>query len=380
MKTTRKMLKPQRGGFTLIELLVVITIIGILASLILPGVQNVRAAARKTECLNNMRNVGLAMISYASANGQLPPLTQKSGGVTIAVVDDGSIRRAAPWTVMLFPYLDQQGMYDRLVADPPVVTAGESITTLLANRIPVFNCPVNVKRDDPGAITFVVNGGYMASDWWDNADNTSVDVSGNHTNNHSAGGYDWPFEGNAGVVTSAEQQVTKATGLFFRRDGVALDAIRDGTSQTIMLSENVDTRTRSSGGGWSSYALGDLSFGLRVTAIVDSSVPPLGTVADWSTDSAGVGRAAGTKANALELNGFNLNASAASRNSKINGAVGAMSEGRAPRPSSYHPQGVNALFADGAGKFLSGSIDDSVYARLISSNGNAHGQAVLSGY
>jgi len=67
--------KKSRRGFTLIELLVVISIIAVLASLIAPAVQSARRAARKVQCLSNMRNVGLAMQNFASSNnGSLPAL------------------------------------------------------------------------------------------------------------------------------------------------------------------------------------------------------------------------------------------------------------------------------------------------------------------
>ena len=67
-----------RRGFTLIELLVVISIIALLASLVAPAVQSARLAARRVECLNNMRNVGLAIHNFASSSsGELPSLTMQ---------------------------------------------------------------------------------------------------------------------------------------------------------------------------------------------------------------------------------------------------------------------------------------------------------------
>ncbi|MEM7314256.1 MAG: DUF1559 domain-containing protein, partial [Planctomycetota bacterium] len=67
------MRKPKRAGFTLVELLVVIAIIGILVALLLPAVQQARAAARRTQCINNIRQVNLATLNYEAANRTLPP-------------------------------------------------------------------------------------------------------------------------------------------------------------------------------------------------------------------------------------------------------------------------------------------------------------------
>src|SRR5690606_14155699 len=125
---------PRRAGFTLIELLVVISIIATLAALILPGIQNAREAARRTQCLNNQRNIGLAMHNFASGNGGRFPFlasgivdtstapTQKIGGgqmvnfgTTATCEDPAANCFQAPWTVQMLPLLDQSSLYERLV-------------------------------------------------------------------------------------------------------------------------------------------------------------------------------------------------------------------------------------------------------------------------
>jgi prepilin-type N-terminal cleavage/methylation domain-containing protein/prepilin-type processing-associated H-X9-DG protein len=93
-----------RRGFTLVELLVVITIIGILIALLLPAVQAAREAARRAQCANNMKQVGLALLNYESANKTFPPggLSQKSGVVGFS------------WWVRILPYAEMKNIYDQL--------------------------------------------------------------------------------------------------------------------------------------------------------------------------------------------------------------------------------------------------------------------------
>jgi len=103
-ETTRSMSRPGRlvrGGFTLIELLVVIAIIAVLIALLLPAVQQAREAARRTQCKNNMKQLGLALHNYHDTNNKLPMGTRYP--------------TAAPnWRIALLPFLDQGPLYNQL--------------------------------------------------------------------------------------------------------------------------------------------------------------------------------------------------------------------------------------------------------------------------
>src|SRR5262249_51930143 len=100
---------PRRTGFTLIELLVVIAIIGVLVALLLPAVQAAREAARRMQCTNNLKQVGLALHNYHDIHNSLPP-----GRIASAGCPRGFLTgcQNTPWFTQLLPQLEQQPLYD----------------------------------------------------------------------------------------------------------------------------------------------------------------------------------------------------------------------------------------------------------------------------
>jgi len=108
------MVMARRRGFTLVELLVVITIIGILIALLLPAVQAAREAARRSQCTNNLKQIGIALHNYHQANSSFPP-----GGLDYGWSAYGGTEPAVKLVkngnglVLLLPYLEQQALFDR---------------------------------------------------------------------------------------------------------------------------------------------------------------------------------------------------------------------------------------------------------------------------
>lgn len=97
------------GGFTLVELLVVIAIIGILVSLLLPAVQSAREAARRSTCLNNMRQIGLACLNYESLHGNFPPATDR-----LNPNSDPPTRRDYSWVAFILSQMERQPLRDSI--------------------------------------------------------------------------------------------------------------------------------------------------------------------------------------------------------------------------------------------------------------------------
>ena len=191
------MIRYKARGFTLIELLVVMAIMGLLVAILLPAVHSAREASRRTECANNLKQIGLALHGYHSALGSFPL------GKSVANAEIGEVSGWADWgaQAMILPYLEQGPLYQ--------------------------------------SINFQ----------WSNRRNTAAAV--NHTAyNIRIQGYICPTDRNAvrsanfnsyrGCVgTTASQYFTKSTGVFGRELSYSIDDISDGLSNTIAYSESL---------------------------------------------------------------------------------------------------------------------------------------------
>lgn len=140
----------RREGFTLVELLVVIAIIGVLVALLLPAVQAARESARRTECSNKLKQVGLATHNVHDTYKRLPPLCSASAVNRLTV--EGPFKGPYGWTVFhwMLPYLEQRTVFDKL--DPENSNYGG---LQYDQVLPVFICPSdNTNADGKGMTTY----------------------------------------------------------------------------------------------------------------------------------------------------------------------------------------------------------------------------------
>ncbi len=200
----------RQEGFTLVELLVVIAIIGILIALLLPAVQAAREAARRSQCSNQMRQLGIAMHNFADAHKELLP----SQGYNKAAFGTPSEYYRWTWLVCLTPFIEQKQVWDMLAGVNFYPWNDAADTTEKPNyqvrvrlaKLPTILCPSDPKVSKPD------------------------DGSNSFTSYHLCAGDLWHY-----------QQWNESRGMSVRGDSqpVTLAAITDGTSNTIMASEAV---------------------------------------------------------------------------------------------------------------------------------------------
>jgi prepilin-type N-terminal cleavage/methylation domain-containing protein/prepilin-type processing-associated H-X9-DG protein len=126
--------RPEKFGFTLVELLVVIAIIGILVALLLPAVQAARAAAQRTQCQNNLKNIALAVLNYESTNGDLPPGSMNA---------PGDQQSGLGWPVQILPYVEESTVSEGAIeiyksSGDAYAGALDALNSLL---LPMYLCP-----------------------------------------------------------------------------------------------------------------------------------------------------------------------------------------------------------------------------------------------
>ena len=314
-------LRPSRGprpGFTLIELLVVIAIIAVLIALLLPAVQSAREAARRIQCVNNLKQLGLAVHNYLGVNEMLPK-GGPGGSAAPNVLNDpaGHANRILSWGAALLAYSEQAPLFNainqtRWYAQPENLTASQS-------RVAMFLCPSNPAGDvgkpngddDPKTSPLMGRSDY-GGNWGERALRCYPATNCQNNYGNSAG------EGR-GVI------------LHRHEPNVRLVDVPDGSSYTAILGEAPNALH----GLW----MGHKNF-------FDQSAP---LNARYSS------AAAGTFASCY----------ASPKDSK----VGRLGCDYGQEFHSYHPGGANFLMVDGSVRFLKQTMDLKVFSAYLSRRG-----------
>ena len=239
----RRALRSRYVGFTLVELLVVIAIIGVLVALLLPAIQAAREASRRTSCINNLKQMGLAALNHHDARQYFP-----SGGWGWdwdGDPDYSGINQPGAWTYAILPY-EENASLAKMGAKANAAGKAAANATLISSPLPIYNCP---SRRRAVLFTNAAGGGSVGynsnplpavarSDYAGNVgDNSGYQQPSNSSGNTfpttlasglvlpgANGGFNWP-------------DMSQCTGMIFQRSQVGLSTIIDGTSKTYLFGE-----------------------------------------------------------------------------------------------------------------------------------------------
>lgn len=322
-----------RCGFTLVELLVVIAIIGILIALLLPAVQAAREAARRMQCSNNMKQLGLALHNYHNSFGSFP-IGSRSGTLSPYNIFGTN------WRTSLLAFLEQRTVFDELnfetgsfagYAAFPFSNGNEVLRELL---VPVYRCPSN--RTDP----FV---------------NSPTSINSERSMMHDyvgiSGAYPDPGGRGTGACRHGLRGYVCNTGLLCPHEVRSIRDATDGTSNTVIVAEQSGVVERDPvrsnyGGGWAGAR--DHADGFNLTPRKANEIPNDGSTNYYHC---------GLTTVRFKINAENTTVGSSSTTYETNTIL-----------NSFHPSTIHVLLGDGSVRSLAETTNMDVVRRLAAAD------------
>lgn len=320
----------RRLGFTLIELLVVIAIIGVLIALLLPAIQQAREAARRAQCQNNLKQIGLACANYVDGHGTLPP--SRFIGMDFSALS------------YLLPYVDATQLYESINYEVPAPAPGVPPVNHPANDtvrntvVATFLCPDDDKNRHPAD-------GAPVNYWV----NKGMDIVWFLPN--------WP------PMPPVNTSFPQPNGVFFHNSKIKYKDLLDGTSKTAFFSERLQ---RDGSNGISSMPE-DIFLSTDSPTTPDEAVDMCNAV-----DKSNLANQFPFEMGSPWLHGQHAYTHISSPNQPSCGFLFVLRQ--TMPPSSRHPGGVNVLFGDGSVTMISNTIDIMCWRALGTRDGgeNCH--------
>src|SRR4051794_36145829 len=315
-----------RRAFTLVELLVVIAIIGVLVALLLPAIQAAREAARRSQCKNNLKQIGLALQNFETSRRAFPPgfISTPKGNAINAVGTD----RGWGWGAHILPYLEESSIFQQIDFKTNIEANVSPNKDLRVLTLQVFRCPsdsvelpiFNVTDSSGNAITQLAFGNY-------------VGVAGTYEVTECPDGV-YPDLASAGKAECVH--VEQANGVLYRNHQIPIKQITDGMSHTIMVAERASRQSPQT--TW---------VGAVANAVVLPKVPAYDNEGPPVLVLTNTGEARD-------------NAGKPVPNPRVpNNDLGHVEDS-----NSMHPQGVNIMFCDGSVQTINNDIDPDVWVAL----------------
>lgn len=338
----------KRRGFTLIELLVVIAIIAVLIALLLPAVQQAREAARRSQCKNNLKQMGLALHNYEGTHGSFPPSRfdpKTCIGVPyvynpgVDCTSNSNQTSYISWTVMVLPYMDQAPMYARYNSNMP--WWDNSNVPIVGQPLSVYTCPSTPTspRSDP-AWGPALNGSAI---WSAAGDYGSM--------NEIKGAY---YTGN-GIPDISGTPATQ--GVLVKALPAKIRDVLDGMSNTIMVVETAgkpDVYVYGKKMTATGYAASNSKAKAKVTLVGGVYYNHDGT--GWADPDAGLSLDGTTRASA-DPTGFTI------------GGRGMINATNVSEVYGFHTGGAHVGLADGSVRFISENVDWVLFGALVTRAG-----------